>query len=130
MIVLSTRSEFWTNEQGPCRTSLRAVCQKVLMPPDSRRPVQSDNRGMSAKEKFRQVFHILRDNGLYIVVGIPTLFVIACVTLILNGKSFLIALLGALIFVLGLAYVLSLLVLGIVFLGNDYPTTRKRRRRK
>ena len=107
-----------------------AVCQKVLMPPDSRRPVQSDNRGMSAKEKFRLFFRILRQNGIYIAVGAPTLFVIACVTLILDGKSFLIALQGAFIFVLGLTYISSLLALGIIFFGNEYSTRRKRRRRK
>jgi len=104
--------------------------KKVLMPPDSRRPVRSDNRGMAAKEKFRLFFRILRQNGIYIAVGAPTLFVIACVTLILDGKSFLIALQGAFIFVLGLTYIFSLLALGIIFFGNEYSTRRKRRRRK
>ena len=104
--------------------------KKVPLPPDSRRPVHSDNRGMSAKEKFQRFFRILRQSSIYILGGTPVIFAVVCVALILNGKSFLIALQGALIFVLGLAYVFSLLALGIIFFSNDSPTRRKQRRRK
>ncbi len=84
---------------------------------------------MAAKHKIQRFFQIVRDNAFYIAIGSPSLFFIACVTLILDGKSFLIAMLGALIFILSIGYVASLLVLGVVFFSDDQPTRRKRRRR-
>ena len=84
---------------------------------------------MVAKAKFQRFFGILRDNALYISIATPILFLIACVTLILDGKSFLIAVLGSFIFIFGIGYVASLLLLGIVFFSEDQPARRKRKRR-
>ena len=84
---------------------------------------------MAAKAKFKRFFEILRDNALYISIGTPILFLIACVRLILDGKSFLIAVLGSFIFIFGIGYVASLLLIGIVFFSEDQPARRKRKRR-
>ena len=84
---------------------------------------------MAAKAKFQRFFGILRDNALYISIGTPILSLIACVTLILDGKSFLIAVLGSFIFIFGIGYVASLLLLGVVFFSEDQPARRKRKRR-
>ena len=49
---------------------------------------------MAAKENFRRFFALLRDHAFNIAIGGPTLFLIACVYLILDGKSFLSVLRG------------------------------------
>ncbi len=85
---------------------------------------------MAAKEKFRRFFALLRDHTLYLVIGAPTLFLVACVYLILAGKSFLIAVIGAVIFVAIVAYVGSLFLLGIIFFSEEGATRRRRRRRR
>ena len=84
---------------------------------------------MPAKEKFRRFFALIRDHAFYLAIGGPTLFLIACVYLILAGKSFLIAVSGAVIFVTIVAYVGSLFLLGLIFFSEEPSTRRKRRKR-
>ncbi len=85
---------------------------------------------MAAKEKFRRFFALIRDHAFYLAIGGPTLFLIACVYLILAGKSPLIAVSGAVIFVAIVAYVGFLLLLGLIFFSEESPTRRNRRRRQ
>lgn len=84
---------------------------------------------MAAKEKFRRFFALLRDHAFYLAIGGPTLFLIACVYLILDGKSFLIAVSGAVIFVVIVAYVGSLFLIGLIFFSEEPSGRHKRRRR-
>ena len=84
---------------------------------------------MAAKENFRRFFALLRDHAFNIAIGGPTLFLIACVYLILDGKSFLIAVSGAMIFVAIVAYVGCLFLLGLIIFSEEPSNGRKRRRR-
>ena len=85
---------------------------------------------MAAKEKFRRFFALLRDHAFYLAIGSPILFVLACVYLILAGKSLLIAVSGAVIFVAIVAYVGSLFLLGLIFFSEESSGRRKGRRRQ
>ena len=85
---------------------------------------------MSAKKKFRSFFALLRDHSVYLAIGAPTLFLVACVYLILAGKSFLIAVMGAVIFVAIVAYEGSLFLLGTIFFSEEGATRLRKRRRR
>ncbi|MBC20339.1 MAG: hypothetical protein CMJ74_08785 [Planctomycetaceae bacterium] len=85
---------------------------------------------MATKAKLRRFFALIRDHMLYLAIGTPAIFLLAFVYLILDGKSFLIAVLGAMIFVAIIAYVGSLFTLGVIVFSEEPSTHRNRRRRQ